>query len=596
MILEENYQGLEQLYGTQKQKNKMKKCLKLELLLLLVISLYSSVVVFAQTNYYVSQQTGSDNNNGQSPSSPYKTVDEALNSIQSGDTLWFMGEFTNASYNPNYSYDNNINDPHIWHQENTIRINNLNGAPGQYISLKAYDHNTVLKGDGANILRITNSSYLRIEGFEIYGEVDNIPLSTALALQFLYREEDSTNSQYRVPPGTPASQVENMTFPVLNNVSRPSYTDTRGIYMSSNIHHIDLLNNYIHHTPGNGFRVQGCDYINIIGNEVHDTSRKSYSGTHGMVVTNATSVDNYTGYKIFIQRNKVHHNYNEIYSWAPSKTFITPRIDEGKGISLQRNDIANGWSHGRFLVSDNLTYWNGFSGLHSNTGVRIDFINNTAYMNSYTNTVTYANEEQSGNNIGISTQGGNDNKIINNIIFIDNAWDAFPISIANNETNIQIENNIVFGMNGTTNLDNDVTAISVNTLVTDPLFEDPSNFNFGLTNNSPAIGFANTAFATDNDFYGEERDNNPDAGAIEFSNLSVKKISSASFDVYPNPVRDVLFIKSEEVLKRVKVYDITGKEISVTIDFVQKQIDLSELATGVYLVMLNDQPIRVVKK
>ena len=574
----------------------MKEKLKFKLILLLIILLYSSVVVFAQNNYYVSQQTGSDNNNGQSVSNPFKTVDEALNFIQPGDTLWFMGEFTNPSYNPNYNYSNNINDPHIWHQENTVRINNLNGASGQYITLKAYDNNTVLKGDGANILRITNSSYLRIEGFEIYGEVENIPLSTALALQFLYREDGSTNTQYRVQPGTSASQVENMTFPALNNVSRPSYTDTRGLYISSNIHHLDIVDNYIHHIPGNGFRVQGCDYVNIIGNEVHDTSRKSYSGTHGLVVTNATSIDNFNGYKIFIQQNKVHHNYNEIYSWAPSKTFITPRIDEGKGISLQRNDVANGWTKGRFLVSDNLTYWNGYSGLHSNTGVRIDFINNTAYMNSYTNTVTYANEEQSGNNIGMSAQGGNNNKFINNVIFIDNAWGGFPISIANNETNTQIENNIVFGINGTTNLDSDVSAIDVNTLVANPLFEDPDNFDFSLTSNSPAIGFANATFATDTDYFGNDRDNNPDAGAIEFSNLSMKKISSASFDVYPNPVSDVLFIKSEEVLNTVMVYDITGKEISVTIDLVQKQVDLSELSTGVYLVVLNNQGVRVVKE
>ena len=89
--------------------------------------------------------------------------------------------------------------------------------------------------------------------------------------------------------------------------------------------------------------------------------------------------------KINILRNKVHHNYNEIYSWAPTKTIITPYIDEGKGISLQRNDIDDnntptdntddtGWLRGRFLVANNVCYFNGYSGLHSNDGTRIDFI------------------------------------------------------------------------------------------------------------------------------------------------------------------------------------------------------------------------------
>ncbi|MDY7396810.1 hypothetical protein UMM65_16295 [Aureibaculum sp. 2210JD6-5] len=413
---------------------------KLLIILILTVAIYFNG--FAQKNYYVNKQSGINSNNGESPSKPFKTVEHAVGFLSAGDTLLIMGTYTNNSYKSNYLFSGNINDQHIWHQENTIRINNLNGSKHKYITIKSYDDNTVLKGDGANILRTTNSSYIRIEGLEIYGEVEKIPLSTALELQFLFRKDGSTNSEYRVPKGTTTAQVEQLystegSLPELGKVSRPSYTDTRGLYISK-VHHIDLINNVIHHTPGNGFRVSDCDYINIIGNEVHNTSRKSYSGTHGLVVTNADSgiqgtEDTSTGYKIFILKNKVHHNYNEIYSWSPSKTLITPRIDEGKGISLQRNDIDDnetpndksddtGWQHGRFLIANNLCYWNGFSGLHSNTGLRMDFINNTAYMNSYTNTVTYAND-QKGNNIGMSTSGNGstDIKFINNIIYIDNA-------------------------------------------------------------------------------------------------------------------------------------------------------------------------------
>ena len=291
---------------------------------------------------------GDDNNNGISPTTPFRTFSEVQNNVQPGDTIFVMGTYTNDSFNSSYSYSGNINDPHIWHKENTIRINNLNGSVTKYITIKPYDANTVIKGDGANIFRVTNSSYLRVEGLEVYGEVENIPLSSSKDLQFIYREDGTTTSLRRVPEGTTDAQVLALysqpgSLPALNNAIRPSYVDTRGFYFS-NVHHIDLVDNKIHHMPGNGFRVADCDYINIIGNEIYASSRKSYSGTHGLVVTNADSqiqgfTDTNEDYKIFILNNLVYENYNEIYSWAPTKTFINPVIDEGKGISLQRNDI-----------------------------------------------------------------------------------------------------------------------------------------------------------------------------------------------------------------------------------------------------------------
>lgn len=482
----------------------------------LLVCCWLSANLMAQTSWYVSQESGSNGNNGLSASTPFATVANVVNNyVQAGDTVFLMGEFVNSSYDPNYSYPDDINDPHIWTQENTIKINNLHGSAGAYITFKSYDQTTVLKGDGANILRVSNSSYLRFEDLTVEGEVDRIPYSTALALQFLYRESGSTNTLYRVPPGTSDEDVENMTFAVLNNISRPSYTDTRGIYMS-NVHHIDILNNLVFNTPGNGLRVAGGDYINIIGNEVHSTSRKSYSGTHGLVVTNANSIDTYEGYKIFITNNLVHHNYNEIYSWAPSKTIITPRIDEGKGISLQRNDLANGWTHGRFLVANNITYWNGFSGVHSNTGIRMDFVNNTCYMNSYTNTITYAGQTQSGNNIGISTSSGDDIRIRNNIAVVDASWNGFAISSANT-TNLEVADNLIYGLNASLATDSDVTAVEVNTTIMDPLFVDAAQFDFNLQASSPAIGLANLATAVNTDYFGVSRDAMPDVGAVEYS-------------------------------------------------------------------------------
>ncbi|HRD79854.1 MAG TPA: choice-of-anchor Q domain-containing protein [Saprospiraceae bacterium] len=566
-----------------------------------LVCLWATSPLQAQTKWYVSQQAGSNTNNGRSPSAPFKTPEYAAGALQPGDTLYFMGVFKNAAFNPSYQFSGNINDPHIWTQENSVRINNLNGQPNRYITLKPFDANTVFRGDGANIFRMSNCSYLRIEGFEIYGQVEHIPLSTALALQFVYRSGNSTQSQYRVPPGSTPEQVEQMTLPVLNDATRPSFTDTRGIYFT-NVHHLDIIGNHVHHTPGNGFRVSDCDYINIIGNHIHDTSRKSYSGTHGLVVTNATSMDASTGHKIFILRNTVHHNYNEIYSWAPSKTFITPRIDEGKGISMQRNTAGNGWTHGRFLIADNLTYWNGFSGIHSNEGERMDYVNNTCYLNSYTNTVTYAGAQQQGKQIGISAQQSNDFRIFNNICVVDAAWGGFPISVDAMPL-LQISHNMVFGLNGNLLQDPDATAVQVNVVVADPQLVNPSLSDFSLMPGSPAIGAANPAYAPTTDYFGRPRDAAPDLGAIEYMMVSAVSEDAVlhNMHLFPNPATERITLSrfAPEEQEWWRVLGTDGRDFtslcSLHAGGGEAQLDISRLPQGIYLVRTKRHIGRIVK-
>ena len=562
-----------------------------------ILALLFTVISFGQTNWYVDKQNGSNSNDGQSVNSALKTIeyisDTLASSIQPGDTIFIIGEYANDAYDPNYEFTGNINDPYIWSDQNSFDVRNLNGSSNQYITLKPYDESTILKGDSDNIFRMVNCSYVRIDGFEIYGEVENISLQTALDLQFVYRESGSQNSVYRVQPGTPANEVANMTFPILDDISRPFYTDTRGMYIT-NSHHIDIINNLIHHTSGNGLRVARGDYINIIGNEIHDCSRKSYSGTHGMVVTLAESMDNNEGHKINILNNIVHHNYNEIYSWAPTKDIITPKIDEGKGISMQRNQPSTGWTHGRFLIANNITYWNGYSGVHSNTGHRMDFINNTCYMNSYTNTVTYANGDQSGNNIGISASNSDDIRIYNNISTIDAAWGGFPISVRST-TNFEVGNNLSFGLNDTLSFDNDLIGIEVNRVEGNPFFMDAENFNFNLLENSPAIGMANEAFAPATDFYGKIRNGNPDLGAIESDFLlSIGNLEEEKIEVFPNPFSEQIFIKDMQVeTNEIEIYNLIGQSFSAMV-FVKNddgkiEIDTAFLPIGAYVLKLRDR-------
>lgn len=421
-----------------------------------------------------------------------------LNNIQPGDTIFLIGSFTNTSYTTTTSVGVAVDHPRFWHGENTIAINNLNGNASNYITIKPYDNTTLLKGDGGNIFRVSNSSYLRIEGFDIQGEVDNIPLSVANGLQFVYilntatslTDPAPTDIKYRdqdcISNCTANAVVDGEIYSNLNpnNVYRPTYYDTRGMYLSD-VHHIDILNNHIHHMPGGGLRVSDCEDILIQGNEINDCSRRSSGGTHGLVVTKATSTRLGDDYRIKILRNLVHHNYNEQYSWAPDKNIITPHIDEGKGISLQRNQTTTSvnWDNGRILIANNICYYNGFSGIHSNDGDRIDIINNSCYFNSYTGSFTIGGTNANGGNIGISLSDGTGHKIINNICVIDNNMTRSAISTNINTslypTAITVKDNIIYGATGSLGSQNpEIEAIQVNTQNVLPQFVNQAAFNF----------------------------------------------------------------------------------------------------------------------
>jgi hypothetical protein len=471
----------------------------------------NNIPVYGQSNWYVGYEGTDHQFSGSTSEFPFKTVEFAASICQPGDTINVLaGVYNNANYL----------DGDIWKLEKTVSLSQINGIPGADIVIRPNPGDQVVfNGDGLYIFHLRNCSFIRVEGFEIEGEVEQIPLDSALAYQFIYKDIEG-EIHYRVPPGTPPEIVENMTFPVLDYAQRPTFYDTKG-FVIQNSHHITVSDCHIHHMPGTGLRTNGCDYIWFIGNEINDCSRRSPSGTHALVVDSSVSIDNEEEFKFFIVGNEVHHNYNEIYSWSKNKSFITPVIDEGKGISLQRNRPVDGWTHGRILVANNITYLNGLSGVHSNNGARIDFIHNTAYYNSLTGR---------GNNIGISLQRNEDCRILNNITVAEPGKDGFAIAVSNSSSVI-IENNLVSG-----NIDSDSEAIDKNTTFGDPLFENPDQWNFHLRENSPAVGKGvPIAWITD-DYFGNPRDLNPDLGAVEYIFPSlIKNTTLEKVFIFPNP-------------------------------------------------------------
>lgn len=75
--------------------------------------------------------------------------------------------------------------------------------------------------------------------------------------------------------------------------------------------------------------------------------------------------------------------------------------------------------------------------------------------------------------------------------------------------------------------------------------------------------------------------------------------NTTSFNVYPNPVKDRLFLATELNIKEVSIYDIYGRETKVcslqSTDFVNT-VDVAELNSGVYFISIKTDNGNIVRR
>ncbi|MFK7978734.1 MAG: GEVED domain-containing protein, partial [Saprospiraceae bacterium] len=452
-------------------------------------------------NLYVSKNgvdDTSDPTRGFSPTKTFKTIDfAAKEKAQAGDTIFVKrGNY----YNENFG-DNKTD---IYSNQKTVNINEVHGKRDKYIVIMPYNkERVVFRGDGSVIFQIRNSSYIKVQDFIVIGEFKNIPLADAKKYQFKYLDKNGVERSRIGNQNLTDAQIANLKLTkITESITRPTYFDTKGLLVQSS-RHITIENNNVSFMPGTGLRFQSCDNFICKGNTVNNCSRRSAVGTHGLVVHSLKSKGTSNAIRVVIEQNKVHNNYNELYSWSPHKEFIKTEIDEGKGISMQKNYAANGWKNGKVLIQNNITYRNGLSGIHINQGDRMEIVNNVAFRNHF-----YGHN----NNIGISVSNGKDIKVYNNIAVADDSWGGNALAI-DNSTNVKASSNLYVGK-----VADDFAALDNKLIqVTDkPLFTNANNRNFNLVNGSPAINAGVAGITPDDDFFGNDRDNTPDIGAIDY--------------------------------------------------------------------------------
>lgn len=316
--------------------------------------------IFAQESgraiYYVGT-TGSDKNDGLSEKTAFSTPQRAQEAAKPGDTVYFLDGTYVYTGNGEYFL---ITKP---------------GAPDAYITYKAAPGAKPLFKcyAGWSIFQIRGAAYIKIEGLRFEGNNDQIKLADALAAK---------------------------------NVATPLY-NTNGIYINkAKSHHIEIRNCVIGMVGGGGIAVEEADYVTIENNVVYSTSWFTQYATSGISVFHPFDFDSNTEtYKNIIRGNICYDN-ETLVPWS-----ATGRISDGNGIIVddtKNTQIKKEPYKGRTLVEKNIVFNNGGSGINIYSSDNVDVFNNTAYNNSRSPDLAYAQ-------IGA---GSCDNvRIMNNIMY-----------------------------------------------------------------------------------------------------------------------------------------------------------------------------------
>jgi len=72
-----------------------------------------------------------------------------------------------------------------------------------------------------------------------------------------------------------------------------------------------------------------------------------------------------------------------------------------------------------------------------------------------------------------------------------------------------------------------------------------------------------------------------------FNFVSVEDISGVELSVYPNPARDEFYIESSEIIKQIRLIDISGQVVKdIAVDALNAKINVNNLRAGVYFIQI----------
>ena len=263
------------------------------------------------------------------------------------------------------------------------------GSPDKWTTWKAAPGTKPeIRPVGWHGIVITGSYYI-IDGLHITGANDSITLADALA----NGKPDVKDG--KLPPPDARFNTNGITVE-----GRKSAPDRKP-------HHVIIRNCVVSKCPGGGISMLEADYITVEDNLVFENAwYMRYAGS-GITTLNNWAHDDKPGYHIVIQRNRVWNN-KTLVPWE-----ATGKLSDGNGIILDvtegvssdnatnpnadaavntrtkkledpnaasLNPLRPAWKY-RALIANNLSAYNGGSGIHTFRTAHVDIINNTTYHN-----------------------------------------------------------------------------------------------------------------------------------------------------------------------------------------------------------------------
>lgn len=382
---------------------------------------------------------------------------------------------------------------------NTIIVDNNNAFLDAIQKLKAGDR-----------LLVKNGTYQASEGEEIVVTAQGTPTNWIVIAAYPGHEPKFKGTAWKTVHLKGAAYVEIRGFKVkgANSDQNPG---GGGIGATNRSHHIRLINNVIHDTPGGAIGAVHADYLHFEGNTIYNVAwgwipsnpDRSYAESAISLYQLTDANQSEPGIRNIVRGNIVFNAYNTRpflhgNSITDGNCFI---LDDTRHTQEWGMAVQDGFTApytGTTLVENNLCVDNGGRGIHVFLSDNLIARNNTLYKNVKT----------PGIDGELSTNQSGNIRFYNNIVYANPNSKAI---VNYNSTNVEIDNNLLFGSNNT---DKGVGTV----IKGDPLFVNASTdldiANFSLQSGSPAIGAGSSENCAETYLDGTRRNRSCDLGAF----------------------------------------------------------------------------------
>jgi hypothetical protein len=453
------------------------------------------------------------------PGKTYPSLQAAASHAQPGDTLLLF--------------------PHNW--AGGIFIDNLQGAPGAWITIRGAGSEPVTITGGTNAMQLSNPAYLQIENIRVREQTGN-----------------GLNLDDGGDYNTPARHIqirhcifEDIAVNGNNDLLKMSGVD------SFVIEHCVFSNGA---AGGSGIDMVGCHWGEIRRNHFENLGSNSVQAKGG------------TRY-IAIHANTFIHGGQRTLNLGGSTSpafFRPPGADyEAADLDVYANTITGSWAAIAYVGSQRVRVWNNTLFLPQNWVIRI--LQESADTSFY--------------------QAVSHGEFVNNLVVISSSLStAANVGPNTNAASFRFAHNLWYHMDQPQWPGPFLPAAQTASLIqVDPLLADPQEGDFTLLSGSPALGMGTAVSdATWRDWAGTLFGDPPSIGALEGNAISpnVPPTSHPSPLLYPNPTVGELYLHGPQP-RHLTLYDLTGRPLGTWHPEPGKLIQLPSLPPGIYLAILD---------